>query len=74
MTLTALIVGAGIGGLSAAISLRKVGRDVRVYERAAVARVLRVHGRERFNVPGWSIAYSTIAYSCRFDELRFPAL
>ena len=37
---TALIVGAGIGGLSAAIALRKVGWNVRVFERAASPREL----------------------------------
>ena len=40
MTRTALIVGAGIGGLSAAISLRKVGWNVHVFERAASVREL----------------------------------
>ena len=37
---TALIVGAGIGGLSAAISLRKAGWNVRVFECAASVREL----------------------------------
>ena len=37
---TALIVDAGIGGLSAAISLRKAGWNVRVFERAASVREL----------------------------------
>jgi 2-polyprenyl-6-methoxyphenol hydroxylase-like FAD-dependent oxidoreductase len=37
---TALIVGAGIGGLSAGIALRKAGWDVRIFERAASAREL----------------------------------
>jgi 2-polyprenyl-6-methoxyphenol hydroxylase-like FAD-dependent oxidoreductase len=32
---TALIVGAGIGGLAAALALRRAGWDVRVFERAA---------------------------------------
>ena len=40
MTRTALIVGAGIGGLSAAISLRKAGWNVRVFECAASVREL----------------------------------
>ena len=40
MTRTALVVGAGIGGLSAAISLRQAGWNVRVLERAASAREL----------------------------------
>ena len=40
MTRIALIVGAGIGGLSAAISLRKAGWNVRVFERAASVREL----------------------------------
>ena len=40
MARTALIVGAGIGGLSAAISLRQAGWNVRVFERAASAREL----------------------------------
>ena len=40
MVRTALIVGAGIGGLSAAISLRQAGWNVRVYERAASVREL----------------------------------
>ena len=40
MPRTALIVGAGIGGLSAAIALRKVGWDVRVFERSASLREL----------------------------------
>ncbi len=39
-TRTALIVGAGIGGLAAAISLRKEGWSVRVFERAASVREL----------------------------------
>src|SRR4051812_16488326 len=33
-----LIAGAGIGGLTAAISLRRAGFDARVYERAAEIR------------------------------------
>ena len=40
VTRTALIGGAGIGGLSAAISLRKAGWNVRVFERAASVREL----------------------------------
>ena len=40
MVRTALIVGAGIGGLSAAISLREAGWNVRVFERAASVREL----------------------------------
>ena len=40
MARTALIVGAGIGGLSAAISLRKAGWNVGVFERAASVREL----------------------------------
>jgi len=37
---TALIVGAGIGGLAAAIALKRAGWDVRVFERAASPREL----------------------------------
>ena len=37
---TALIVGAGIGGLSAGIALRQAGWEVRLFERAASAREL----------------------------------
>jgi 2-polyprenyl-6-methoxyphenol hydroxylase-like FAD-dependent oxidoreductase len=37
---TALIVGAGIGGLSAAIALRQAGWNVRIFERAESAREL----------------------------------
>ena len=40
MTRTALIVGAGIGGLSGAIALRKAGWHVRVFERASSVREL----------------------------------
>ena len=40
MSRTALIVGAGIGGLSAGIALRQAGWDVRIFERAASAREL----------------------------------
>ena len=36
----AIIVGAGIGGLAAAVALRRAGWEVRVYERAAQAREL----------------------------------
>ena len=35
MARTAIIIGAGIGGLAAAVSLRRAGWTVRVYERAA---------------------------------------
>jgi 2-polyprenyl-6-methoxyphenol hydroxylase-like FAD-dependent oxidoreductase len=37
---TALIVGAGIGGLAAGIALRRIGWQVRIFERAASAREL----------------------------------
>jgi 2-polyprenyl-6-methoxyphenol hydroxylase-like FAD-dependent oxidoreductase len=40
MTRTALVVGAGIGGLSAGIALRRVGWNVRIFERAATPREL----------------------------------
>jgi 2-polyprenyl-6-methoxyphenol hydroxylase-like FAD-dependent oxidoreductase len=40
VTRTALIVGAGIGGLSVAIALRQAGWHVRVFERASSAREL----------------------------------
>jgi 2-polyprenyl-6-methoxyphenol hydroxylase-like FAD-dependent oxidoreductase len=40
MSRTALIVGAGIGGLSAALALRNAGWHVRVFERAASPREL----------------------------------
>ena len=40
MKRTALIVGAGIGGLSAGIALRQAGWEVRLFERAASAREL----------------------------------
>src|SRR5512132_3293425 len=36
----ALIVGAGIGGLAAAVALRRAGWDVRVFERASSPREL----------------------------------
>jgi 2-polyprenyl-6-methoxyphenol hydroxylase-like FAD-dependent oxidoreductase len=39
-THTALVVGAGIGGLAAALSLRRAGWQVRVFERAAAPREL----------------------------------
>ena len=35
---TALIVGAGIGGLAAALAIRRRGWDVRVFERASSSR------------------------------------
>jgi len=37
---TALIVGAGIGGLAAGIALRRAGWDIRIFERAATPREL----------------------------------
>ena len=37
---TALIVGAGIGGLAAGVALRRAGWQVRVFERAAQPREL----------------------------------
>lgn len=40
MTRTALIVGAGIGGLSAGIALRQAGWRIRIFERAATPREL----------------------------------
>ena len=40
MTRTALIAGAGIGGLSAGIALRRAGWDIRIFERAASPREL----------------------------------
>jgi 2-polyprenyl-6-methoxyphenol hydroxylase-like FAD-dependent oxidoreductase len=40
LTRTALIVGAGIGGLSAAIALRRAGWNVRIFERSASPREL----------------------------------
>jgi 2-polyprenyl-6-methoxyphenol hydroxylase-like FAD-dependent oxidoreductase len=40
LTRTALIVGAGIGGLSAGIALRQAGWNVRIFERAASPREL----------------------------------
>jgi 2-polyprenyl-6-methoxyphenol hydroxylase-like FAD-dependent oxidoreductase len=40
VTRTALILGAGIGGLSAGIALRQAGWDIRIFERAASPREL----------------------------------
>jgi 2-polyprenyl-6-methoxyphenol hydroxylase-like FAD-dependent oxidoreductase len=40
MSRTALVVGAGIGGLSAGIALRRAGWSVRIFERAATPREL----------------------------------
>src|SRR6185436_9741818 len=40
MTRTALIVGAGIGGLSAGIALKRAGWNVRIFERTASPREL----------------------------------
>ncbi len=40
MSRTALVVGAGIGGLSAAIALRRAGWSVRIFERATTPREL----------------------------------
>lgn len=40
MARTALIVGAGIGGLSAGIALRQAGWHVRIFERADTPREL----------------------------------
>jgi 2-polyprenyl-6-methoxyphenol hydroxylase-like FAD-dependent oxidoreductase len=40
MTRTALVVGAGIGGLSAGIALRRAGWNARIFERAATPREL----------------------------------
>jgi 2-polyprenyl-6-methoxyphenol hydroxylase-like FAD-dependent oxidoreductase len=40
LTRTALIVGAGIGGLSAGIALRQAGWNIRIFERAASPREL----------------------------------
>jgi len=40
LTRTALIVGAGIGGLSAGIALRKAGWNIRIFERATSPREL----------------------------------
>src|SRR5215510_6186519 len=37
---TALIVGAGIGGLAAGVALQRVGWNVRIFERAASPREL----------------------------------
>ena len=39
-TRVALIVGAGIGGLSAGITLRRAGWDIRIFERAGSPREL----------------------------------
>ena len=40
MPRSALIVGAGIGGLSAGIALRQAGWDVRIFERSPALREL----------------------------------
>ena len=40
MTQRALIIGAGIGGLTAAIALRKIGYTVQIFERAAEVRAI----------------------------------
>src|SRR5215218_8897237 len=40
MTRTALIVGAGIGGLAAGVALRRAGWRTRIFERAAAPREL----------------------------------
>ncbi len=40
MARTALIVGAGIGGLAAGIALRRAGWTVRIYEQSALPREL----------------------------------
>ena len=39
----ALIIGAGIGGLAAAIALRRAGYAVQVFERAQELREVRIH-------------------------------
>jgi 2-polyprenyl-6-methoxyphenol hydroxylase-like FAD-dependent oxidoreductase len=40
LTRTALIVGAGIGGLTAGLALRQAGWNIRIFERAAAPREL----------------------------------
>ena len=40
MAQRALIIGAGIGGLTAAIALRKIGYSVQIFERAPEVRAL----------------------------------
>jgi hypothetical protein len=42
LTRTALIVGAGIGGLTAGLALRQAGWNIRIFERAAAPRELGV--------------------------------
>jgi 2-polyprenyl-6-methoxyphenol hydroxylase-like FAD-dependent oxidoreductase len=41
---TALVVGAGVGGLTAAVALRRAGLDVELYERAASPQSIQVGG------------------------------
>jgi ribulose 1,5-bisphosphate synthetase/thiazole synthase len=49
-----LIVGARMGGLTAAIALRQVGFDAHVYEQASVLREVEgtLHCRRRFPIHG----------------------
>lgn len=65
MTRKAIIVGAGIGGLSAAATLRRVGLDVEIYERASD---LRTSGSALSLMSNAVLALRTLGIEPKFDK------
>ena len=76
-TLSAVVVGGGIGGLAAAVALRRIGVDAHVYERASTMRVnagtgiaIWPNGVKALRFLGDDVAYEVASRGCEITGMR----